>query len=116
MTETQSIFAYLETEYNSEPSVIQDRIAKLNIYLARSAQIMAEAERDLAEAKAIKIQQALEIYPSLQASVFNELVKSKLKDEQYTYTLANRLNSAIVHTLDSLRSQLSFMKAEIFNN
>ena len=49
------------------------------------------------------------------ATVLNNLAKAKCKEFIYLFKLAERYNRGIVHRCDSIRSILSFAKAEMTN-
>ena len=108
-SEVREILEYRKIKYDNEPAVLIDRLTMLNVYLARSGELKANIQflYDLQQAKEV------ESLTDLQPMKLREVLKGKLALENYALTLADRLNATIVHQIDSIRSQLSYMKAEI---
>lgn len=106
---------YLEERVNTEkPALIIERLQYLNAMLIQSGECLAEAKYYQEQITHSTITKALtEAYhDKLSASVINTFVKSTAKDYNYLVTMFDRINAAAVHQIDSLRSILSFIKAQ----
>ena len=97
-----------------QPSLIMDRIEKLNVMLIQSGECLADAKYHQDQIIHSTITKALtEAYhDKLSATLIKDFVRSTAKDYNYLVTMFDRINSACVHQIDSLRSVLSFIKAQ----
>jgi hypothetical protein len=108
---------YLETKPGSEPNDLIERAENLSVLIAKSGQCLADARyiQDMVVNGAIleAIQRAYE--EKLSASTINKFVVTAAKEQNHLCTWFDRINSAAVHQLDSLRSILSYRKTEMIN-
>ena len=113
-SEVKEILEYCKTKYDNEPAVLLDRLTMLNVYLARSGELKANIQflYDLQQDKEINTLSVTDLQPMK----LREVLKGKLALENYALNLADRLNATIVHQIDSIRSQLSYMKTELNNS
>ena len=114
--EAEQIQSYLEIHCSNNPEEIKERINKLQVYLARSGEMLANAKRLLNDKKSSEIANTIVKIAKeecLSASAQNALVKSIAVDEQYLVDWLDRINSACVHQLDALRSLLSYEKEQL---
>jgi hypothetical protein len=108
---------YLETKPGSEPNDLIERAENLSVLIAKSGQCLADARyiQDMVVNGAIleAIQRAYE--EKLSASTINKFVATAAKTQNHLVNWFDRINSAAVHQLDSLRSILSYRKTEMIN-
>jgi hypothetical protein len=100
--------------YNRElGDEVSGKITEYNSLLARSANLVAEAEMYY-NAELAKL---CEQYQDSRLSATDKkmIFAGKLKDHIYYMTLSERLNRALTHSIEGLRSQLSFLKQEMQN-
>lgn len=111
--EYNKIYSFVSSTYDEAPHSIMDRMSMLNIYLARTGRMVAEADflKDEKTQEVLSNIKLLGFSPSIQ----KEWIKSSTKAENMLFKSVERLNAAIVHQLDVLRSQLSYLKTEIEN-
>lgn len=98
----------------SVPENILGKIAELSPLLALSSQTVALAERAYNERVGELC--LMKEYRNLQATEKKMLFASLASEEQYLCTLADRLNSALVHGLDAYRSAISYLKQELMDS
>ena len=106
---------YLEKKCGSEPNDIVERLEHLNIMVAQSGQCLADAKYYQDQIINSTITKALtEAYhDKLSATTINQFVKTSAKDYNYLVTLFDRINATATHQIDSLRTILSYRKAEM---
>ena len=115
-TELQQMQSYLEITISENPEEIIERINQLNVYMARSGKMLADAKMLLREKKASEISKTiLEIAKQnfLSAKAQNALVESIAQEENYIVDWTERINRACVHQIDALRSLLSYEKEQL---
>lgn len=95
-------------------NAVQDKLIDLAAMSSLSAETVAQAN------KALKLKQEETIvkYRSskLPASILKLQIDSKCAEEFAMFTLADRLNAAITHCQDSLRTIVSYAKTELQNS
>ena len=75
-------------------------------WLARSSQLEADCQFIHARARG----KACELYPKVSATVLKEFLSRDCAEEARLLKLADRLNSTIVHQMDSIRTLISYEK------
>src|SRR6185295_5922562 len=106
---------YLEETTPSEPNDLIDRTEKLNILIAQSGKMLADAEwyRDEIVNSAImkSIKDSME--EKLSATVLNQYIKTTARDYNFLVKWIDRINATATHQIDSIRTIISFRKAEM---
>ena len=92
---------------------LSERITVLNTYLARSAVLQTEAQF-IYDNSLAKETEKLMGHEELSATTIKNLVTGRTSTEKKMLLLCERINRTLVHQIDSLRSQLSYLKS--FNN
>jgi hypothetical protein len=114
--ELEKIQEFLEIDVSENPEELIERIKTLNVYMARSGRMLAEAKQKLREKKASEISKTiLEIAKQnfLSAKAQNALVDSIAQEENFLVDWAERINKACTHQVDALRSLLSYEKEQL---
>ena len=111
--ELRSIQSYLEMTVGGTAVEIQERISDLQVYLARSGELVAITERLMKAKKAYGL--ATEVLDKikadkLSAGVQNAMLDAICIDEAFNAKWADRINRTIVHQIDANRSLLSYEK------
>lgn len=116
--ELEEMDAFLNVTMSDNPEEIIERGNDLQVYLARSAKLVADTEYYLNDELKREILKVIEtIIPKhLSATVQNTLVSSIAKDQQYLVKWAERINRTITHQLNWCRSRLSYEKEQLRNN
>ena len=114
-TSLSKMQTYLETPAGHEPQELIDRIEYLNILIAKSGQLLAEAKFIQDEVVNKGLLQAMEdgLDKKLTPSLINKFVSSSAKNINYLVNWADRINSSATHQLDGIRTIISYKKAEL---
>lgn len=110
----QMIQDYLEVKCAQEPQALMERMTELSSLLATSAQTMSSIKFKVVDAVGLATEEAFrQKYPPSMAKAYAE---GKCAELMADYELANRQNACITHTLDGLRTILSFTKQELYHS
>ena len=110
----EKIYKYLVQRYDEKDgTILTERITNLNVALARSAELLADAEYYLNKKKGLESGKIYENerLSKLKPTEIKFLLDGKTADEQRVYKQCERLNRAITHQLEGLRTQLSYLKS-----
>lgn len=108
--EIKKVNDYLIETYNeTDAYVIMDIMKNLKSYLARTNELYANAEYLLNVEKGIESEK---IGEKISATRYKDVLASKTARYQKVMRYVERTNASIVHIIELLRSQLSFLKAE----
>jgi len=116
LKEADEMQSYLEITCSNNPAEIQERIAAIMPYLARSGEMLADAKKLLRKKKSSEISDtiiAITKEGHLSAKVQNALLDSIAENEAYLVDRLDRLNAACTHQLDALRSLLSYERENL---
>ena len=119
LTEAKEIQAYLEIEVGDDVSEAQERGSTLQVYMARTGKMLADAKKALNLKKQSGIMDILREtskYSIKSATGINELIKSVCADEQYLVDWCERLNRTCTHQADWCRTLISKYKEEMRMN
>lgn len=114
--EAQKIQEFLEITMSDNPVEITERGSDLVVYLARTSNMLAEARRQLNEAKKNETMSVIRdfiIDQKLSAKVQNALVDGLCSDQQYLVDWIDRLNATCTHQIDWCRTLISKYKEEM---
>lgn len=90
----------------------KNKLLKLTQLIGLSAECNASAKKLLH----LKELQVLKNMPDLAPSKANALLKAECYEEASMLEYADRLNSALVHSIDAIRSVISLYKTELENS
>lgn len=112
LNEIQTI---LESQYDSDNgTVINERLTLISSLMAESGKLLADMtliyEKELNQG-ILQILKDIPDYTS--ASVQNSLIKSLCANNHRLVILADRINRSCVHQIDTMRTQLSYLKTLI---
>lgn len=108
--------AYTEAHYNADnPACIVDRANNLEVYMALSGKLLADAKYHYNDVLNSIFIQAVKDGNSakMATSTMNKYIDSLVKDYQYLVDWLDRINRTCTHQLDVSRSLLSKMKEEM---
>ena len=114
--ELEKIQEFLEIDVSENPEELIERIKTLNVYMARSGRMLADAKQKLREKKASEISKTiLEIAKQnfLSAKAQNALIESIAQEENFLVDWLDRINKTCTHQIDALRSLLSYEKENL---
>lgn len=114
--EAQQIQEFLEITMSDNPQEVIERGNDLQVYMARTGKLLADAKYMLNEKKRHETMDIIRdfiIDQKLSAKVQNALIDGLCKEEQYLVDWIDRLNAACTHQLDWCRSVNSKNKEEM---
>lgn len=114
--EAQAIQDFLEITISDNPQEVIERGNDLQVYMARTGKMLADAKYILNEQKrteTMNVVQEFIIDHKLSAKVQNALIDGLCKEAQYLVDWIDRLNAACTHQLDWCRSVNSKNKEEM---
>ncbi len=92
---------------------VREKLLRLTSLMGLSAETMASAKKLLNE-KEIGVFVTMD--PKMSPSIQKKYLDAHCKDQAAVLTYADRLNSSIVHCVDSLRTVISLYKSEMENS
>jgi hypothetical protein len=114
--EANEIQSFAETTVSDNPQEIAERISDCGVYIARTGKMLADAKYHLNQKRKdetmLLITQILSD-KKLSAKVQNSLIDSICKGEQYLVDWIERLNRAVTHQQEAMRSLLSYEKENL---
>jgi len=112
------IQTFLESPYDCEPEILLDRLATLDAMNAEAGKLKADAEywldKKLSDEIFVKIKDLGREF--MTATLLNKWVKTLAYEEQHTATFADRINRTCVHQIESMRTQISYLKNYLNTN
>ncbi len=111
--ELQAIQDFLDSEVVDDLDVLVERLSIMNVYLARSGKLMADAKYIESKIKNEFFDTYEDAIFKLSPSIVKELLNAKSADASYVVNWAERLNRTIVHSGDNIRTQVSFGKESL---
>ena len=111
--ELKSIQSFLEEEYTDDPVGLLNRITKLNVYMARTGFLLAEAEADRDKVVAATFAEHASAITKMPSQVSQKFINALCEDENYYVTWIERIHRTCVHQSDGIRTQISFAKEEM---
>lgn len=111
--EAAAIQSSLECVCPAEPAAMFDRLAELNVFLARTSEMFAEARHLLNVRRQVVFLEELDRIKGMPATVANKYIDAEVAEEIKLADWIERLNKTVVHQSDNLRSMFSFAKEEL---
>lgn len=104
---------FLERDNTDSPEALVERVTKLNVLLARSGKLLADAKliQDEISADVFIANEATII--KMGATLGRQYVQARTSNINYYVNWLERLNRAMVHVGDNMRTQISFVKEEL---
>lgn len=104
---------FLEETPANDANILCERLTQVNIYLARSGQLLATVKQIQDECtNDIFVAEKSDIL-KMSATLAKQYISSFLSEVNYYVNWLDRLNRAFVHGGDNLRTQMSFLKEEL---
>lgn len=111
--EAERIQAYLEITASDDPNEMVARLSDLNVYLARTGRMLAEASCIRDRAVAAVYASRAEVIERMPATVARRFVESQTADQNALVVWLDRLNRTCTHQSENLRTQISFTKQQL---
>ena len=113
LSEAAEYQRYAEQKCPSDPSEINERIRTLQVYVARTGQMLAEAKLLLNRKKSSETVVKIAKEGYLSAKAQNAIVDSIAAEEKYLVDWLDRLNAACTHQVDHTRSLLAYEREQM---
>lgn len=98
---------------SGEIKVLLDRLSTLNVYMARSGEMLAEAVFLQEEAINRAFEENKDRIDCMAATVANKYLTSCCRHENRLVKWLDRINATCKHQSDNLRTQISFVKEQV---
>lgn len=111
-SEIKEMQEYLEIETSDDPNEICERMRILNVYMARSSRMLAEAKAHRRKAEK-DVFGSLPDFPQMPANTLKKYLEVCAYEWYEIEDALENLYKACVHSIDSLRSLLSYSKEDM---
>jgi len=107
--------SFLELPLPSEPNELIERLEKIDILMAQSGKMLADAKfhKDSIVNGTIMEMLKKSYEEKLSASVLNKFIETAAKDQAYLVNWIDRINATSTHVKDSIRTIISYRKKEL---
>lgn len=113
LSECSAIQSFLEEKCEGDPSVLIERLADMNSYMARSGALLAEAKYMQDQKRLTGFEAMRDALAGFPATTINRMVESLSAPENFAVNWLDRINRGCVHQSDNLRTLISFSKEEM---
>lgn len=113
INEARHIQDLLEKECSGEINDMMDRLSKLNVYMARSGEMLAIAVQLQDRAINAAYSRYEDTIRNMPASIADKFIKSHCANENAAVKWLDRINATCKHQSDNLRTQISFAKEQL---
>ena len=104
---------FLETTASDDPDELVQRLTDINVYLARSSKLLADAKLLQSERIRSEIDYNMNTIRMLSATLAKKYVDTLASEESHAVDWLDRLNRSFVHVGDNIRTQISFAKEQL---
>lgn len=111
--EIEEMQSFLETTVSDNPKELIDRLTDINIYLARSGKLLADAKAYQDEIAANVYSRHMEFVSRVPATIAMKFVSAQSVTANQLVTWLDRINRTLVHAGDNIRTQISFAKQDM---
>lgn len=111
--EMEEMQAFLEITTDDNPHELVQRLTDINVYMARSGKLLADAKAFQDEVVANVYASNMDFISRVPATVAMKFVSSQCITANQLVNWLERQNRAFVHQSDNLRTQISFAKQDL---
>lgn len=111
--EIEEMQSFLETTASDNPKELIDRLTDINVYLARSGKLLADAKAYQDEVAANVYATHMEFISRVPATVAMKFVSAQSVTANQLVIWLDRINRTLVHAGDNIRTQISFAKQDM---
>lgn len=105
--------SFLETTASDNPKELIERLTDINVFLARSGKLLADAKAYQDEVTANVYASHMEFISHIPATVAMKFVSAQSVTANQLVTWLDRINRTLVHAGDNIRTQISFAKQDM---
>lgn len=113
ITEIEEMQSFLETITSDDPKELIERLTDINVYLARSGKLLADAKAYQDSVAANVYATHMEFISHVPATVAMKFVAAQSVTANQIVTWLDRINRTLVHAGDNIRTQISFAKQDM---
>lgn len=111
--ECQDMQDFLEEPGSNEPDDLSSRLSLLNVYMARSGNLLAIAKSIQDHARKEFFDDNIESLAKIPASIASKMIESATGEANHLVTWLDRINRACTHQSDNLRTIFSYVKENL---
>lgn len=113
LKEIEEMQSFLETTASDNPKELIERLTDINVYMARSGKMLADAKalQDTITAKVYD--EHKEFVGRVPATVAMKFVSAQTVTANQLVNWLDRINRTLVHAGDNIRTQISFAKQDM---
>ena len=104
---------FLELRPEDNPVALVDRLTDVNVFMARSGMLLAQAKKLQDDATAMVFALDANRVDKMTTTMANKFISAQTSDVNSLVNMLDRQNRAFVHQGDNLRTQISFAKQEV---
>lgn len=113
ISEIEEMQSFLETTTSDNPKELIERLTDINVYLARSGKLLADAKA-YQDSVAVNVYAThMEFISHVPATVAMKFVAAQSVTANQLVTWLDRMNRTLVHAGDNIRTQISFAKQDM---
>ena len=111
--EIEEMQSFLEITASDNPKELIARLTDINVYLARSGKLLADAKAYQDQVTANVYASHMEFISRVPATVAMKFVAAQSVTANQIVTWLDRINRTLVHAGDNIRTQISFAKQDM---
>lgn len=113
LQEARAIQDYLEISCSGDINELIDRLSNLNVYMARSGEMLAQAIKLQDNALNAVYAEQLNLILKMPATVATKFTSSCCAAQNHLVKWLERINATCKHQSDNIRTQISFEKERL---
>ena len=113
LAECQQMQDYLEVCASDDANELVERLTYINVYMARSAKLLADAKLMQDKATVRVFAEHGKAIVKMPATIAAKFIGAMCEQENYLVNWLDRINRALVHQGDNIRTQVSFNKEQL---
>lgn len=103
----------MESDTGDNPDDLVARLSDINVYLARTGKMLADAKLLQDQAITAAYSEHANAIMKMTPTVSIKFINSITSKENYLVNWLDRMNRALVHSSDNLRTQVSYNKEQL---
>ena len=113
LEEVERMQSFLEITTSDNPKELTERLSDINVYLARSGKLLADAKAFQDSVTANVYARHMEFVSRVPATIAQKFVSSQSVTANHLVNWLDRINRTLVHAGDNIRTQISFAKQDM---
>lgn len=111
--EIEEMQSFLEITTSDNPKELVKRLTDINVYMARSGKLLADAKAYQDQVTANVYASHMEFISRVPATVAIKFVAAQSVTANQLVTWLDRINRSLVHAGDNIRTQISYAKQDL---